>query len=147
MLNSHRKNDILNASRPTLFPLLFSHDLEFTYLNQNVLCVKYAKNASKILFAEKKSNFVHSIQLLMSLKNTSHTHIIQIDKDVTYLYLYYYNTIKPKKSLIIPPSEKTELWSIQKNPHIIDCHKWIIYIFSRKSFIILTPTSRKILPR
>ena len=26
--------------------------------------------------------------------------------------------MKQKKSLIIPPSEKTELWTIQKNPHI-----------------------------
>ena len=76
----------------------------------------------------------------MSLKNTSQTHIIEIDKDVTYVYLSYYNTfMKQKKSLIIPPSEKTELWTIQKNPHIIDCHKWIIYIFSRKNFIIPNP--------
>merc|ERR1711964_104562 len=50
------------------------------------------------------------------LKNTSQMHIIEIDKDVTYLYLSYYNTfMKLKKSLIIPPSEKTELWTIQKN--------------------------------
>ena len=39
----------------------------------------------------------------MSLKNTSH--IIQIDKELTYVYLSYYNTIMiPETSLIIPPS-------------------------------------------
>ena len=133
MLNSHRKNDILNASRPTLFPLLFSHDLEVISISQskcvvcqsvckkcftNHICGRKQLGEQEIQWGsvldplmssnrKKQSNKVQSIQLLMSLKNTSQTHIIEIDKDVTYVYLSYYNTfMKQKKSLIIPPSEK-----------------------------------------
>ena len=60
----------------------------------------------------------------MSLKNTSH--IIQIDKELTYVYLSYYNTVMKPKKIDISSLCESELWSIQKNPHVIDCHNWSI---------------------
>ena len=49
MLNSHRKNDILNAPRPPLFPLLFSHDLEVISISQSkcVVCQSVCKKCFK----------------------------------------------------------------------------------------------------
>jgi len=156
--------------RPPLLPLLFSHDLEVISSQSNCvsICVQkmlhksYLHKGRKQLGEQEiqwgsvldplmsstespiKSNKVQSIQLLMSLKRTSQTHIIEIDKDVTYVYLSYYNTfMKQKKSLIIPPSEKNTV-DYPKKSRLSQVD--YLHILT-KDFIIINPKSRKILPR
>ena len=77
----------------------------------------------------------------MSLKNTSQTRIIEIDKDVTYVYLSYYNTfMKRKKILIIPPSEKN--WSTVTSGLFTYSHERVS-LFSTQNLVTYFPDKKK----